>query len=195
MDAETIPTKMEGQGKQPSEEGTLIPLCPPYSRLAMRKRIGSSHRPCDSFFFSLSWHHEETRTDKDEGNTSAALKKLQHPGRIYTMVTLFPKAANQCSKSWGYGERLEEQVLGQPSSVVGKGREGTQDQGSRERGRFPSGVHSRVPAATVNRRTTNPAKGAAEPLLWAPPFVGYCPILLRSWWPAAPPAKLAPSSQ
>lgn len=47
-----------------------------------------------------------------------------------------------------------------------------------------------MPATTANSRAASPAEGAAEPLLWAPPFVGYCPILLRSWWPAAPPAKL-----
>lgn len=41
------------------------------------------------------------------------------------MVTLFPEAANQCSSSsqqyWG---KLEKLGLGQPSPVVGKGREG-----------------------------------------------------------------------
>lgn len=75
------------------------------------------------------------------------------------------------------------------------GREGAQGQGTRSGGRFPSGeAQSRVPAATANRRAANTAEGTAEPLLWGPPCAGYCPILLRSWWPAALPATLESSS-
>lgn len=80
--------------------------------------------------------------------------------------------------------------------MVGEGEEGTQGQGRRAVGRFPGGeAHSRVPAATANTRAANPAKGAAEPLLGVQVFVGYCSLLLRSWWPAAPPAKLDSSFQ
>lgn len=28
---------------------------------------------------------------------------------------------------------------------------------------------------------------------WVPPLAGYCSMLLRSWWPAAPPANLLSS--
>ena len=101
---------------------------------------------------------------------------------------LLDKAANQCSKSWG------EQGLGQPSPGGAKrsnGKGGIQGPGGRARG---GEAHSRAPAATANRRVTHPAQGATEPLLWVTSFVGYCPIFLRSWWPLAPPAKLASSS-
>lgn len=121
------------------------------------------------------------------------LKKARTSSRIYiyicTMVTLCPKAANQCSKSWG------EQGLGQPSPGGGKrsnGNGGIQGPGSRARG---GEAHSRAPAAMANRRVTHPAQGAAEPLLWVTSFMGSCPIFLRSWWPLAPPAKLASSSR
>lgn len=153
------------------------------------------------FSHSVLTSQEDKRRDKDEKNTGTVLKKLEHPWQdIYNSI-LFPEAANQRSRSWGYWGMLEKQGLGQPSPVVGTGSDGKREYLGPEkyvRGKFPGGeAHSRTPAATANRRAANPAVGATPPLLWGcwgPPFAGYCPELLRSWWPAAPPVNLGSSS-
>lgn len=88
---------------------------------------------------------------------------------------------------------MEEEGLGQPSPVRRKGSHGKRGYpglGNKARRKFLDGkIHGRVPAAKANTRAANPAEEVEEPLLWAPPPVGCCPIFLRSWWPEAPPAK------
>lgn len=54
-------------------------------------------------------------------------------------------------------------------------------------------AHSSAPATTVNRRAGNPDPRNTGPSL-APPFGEFFSILLRSWWPAAPPVKRDSSS-
>ena len=136
--------------------------------------------------------HQDTRERQRCGGYNCCPQKARTSRQdiyIYTTVTLCPKAANQCSKSWG------EQGLGQPSPGSGKrsnGKGGIQGPGSRARG---GEAHRRAPAAAANRRVTHPAQGAAEPLPRGMSFMGYCPIFLRSWWLLAPPAKLSSSSR
>lgn len=99
----------------------------------------------------------------------------------------FPEAANQ--RSWNCGCW---RMGAEPVQSSRKWKESVPPgQGNKVRWTARD-VHSIPPATTVNRIADNQEPRASEPPLagiWAPPFSENFPILLRSWWPVAPPFK------
>lgn len=128
-----------------------------------------------------------------QGECCGRIQKVGPPQRSIYNSRLFPEAANQCSwncECWRMGAE-PVQSSGKWKELVPRG------QGNKVRWTARGDVHSIAPATTVNRIADNQDPRASEPPLdgiWAPPFSGNFPILLRSWWPVAPPLKCDPSS-